>query len=240
MTAPKGDAVTGPRSQARISFHNNSDDVRSLWSLYQEAKSSRAVQRHLGPANKGTYLLIAALWETYCEDVLLETMTELITSIDDAESLPIAIRRAIARDVKEDKHDLSPWQLAGVRWRAVADQRARRLCREWVFNSPKADNVDELFRRTLGIPDVSQCWTTERVPAPRSALDEHLTRRGELAHRSASTTVTKRQVSDFYQLVMDLTQSMDVHLGAFLFTVTGQNPFVLPALTKMSSVREDA
>jgi len=225
MTAPKGDAVTGPRSRARISFHDNSDDVRSLWGLYQAAKNSRAVQRHLGPANKGTYLLIAALWETYCEDVLLEATAELVATVRDADLLPIAIRRAIARELKEDKHDLSPWQLAGSGWRAVADERARRLCREIVFNSPKAGRVDELFRRTLGIADVSQCWTTERVPDPRSALDEHLARRGELAHRAASTTITKRQVSDFYQLVMDLTQSMDAHLGAFLFTVTGHNPF---------------
>jgi hypothetical protein len=225
MTAPRGDAVTGPRSQARISFHDNSDDVRSLWSLYQAAKNIRAVQRHLGPADKGTYLLIAALWETYCEDVLLEAMAELVAGIRDADSLPIAIRRAIARELKDDKHDLSPWQLAGTGWRTVAEERARRLCRELVFNSPKAGNVDELFRRTLGIADVSQCWTAERVPDPRSALDEHLTRRGELAHRAASTTITKRQVSDFYQLVMALTQSMDAHLGAFLFTVTGRNPF---------------
>ena len=228
MTAPKGKAITGPRSQARVAFHDNSDDIRSLWSLYQAAKNSRAVQRHIGPANKGTYLLIAALWETYCEDVLLETTTELVTGISEAESLPAAVRRAIARDLKEDKHEFSPWQLAGDGWREVADRRARRLCREIVFNSPKATNVDELFRRTLGIADVSQCWTTERVVDPRTALREHLERRGELAHRAASTKITRQQVSDFYQLVMDLTQSMDAHLGVFLFTVTGRNPFTPP------------
>lgn len=210
---------------ARVAFHDNSDDVRSLWSLYQAAKNSRAVQRHIGPANKGAYLLIAALWETYCEDVLLETTTELVAGIAEAGSLPAAVRRAIARDIKEDKHEFSPWQLAGDGWRDVADKRARRLCREFVFNSPKATNVDELFRRTLGIADVSQFWTTERVVDPRTALNEHLGRRGKLAHRAASTTITRQQVSDFYQLVMDLTQSMDAHLGAFLFKVTGSNPF---------------
>lgn len=225
MTAPKGNAITGPRSAARVAFHDNSDDIRSLWSLYQAAKNSRAVQRHIGPANKGTYLLIAALWETYCEDVLLETTTELVAGVREPESLPAAVRRAIARDLKEDRHEFSPWQLAGDGWRDVAERRARRLCEEIVFNSPKPDNVDELFRRTLGIANVTQCWTTERVADPRTALKEHLERRGELAHRAASTEITKQQVSGFYQLVRDLTQSMDAHLGAFLFTVTGENPF---------------
>lgn len=139
--------------------------------------------------------------------------------------MPIAIRRAIAKDLKENLHELSLWQLAGEGWRQLARERARRLCSDAVFNSPKAGNVDELFRRTLGISGLSQCWVTDRVPDPRAALDEHLTQRGEIAHRAATTSVSRRQVSDFYQLVMDLAKSMDTHLGAFVFVVTGTDPF---------------
>lgn len=227
MTTPKGAAATGARSCARLAFHDNSDDVRSLWTLHQAAKSSRAVKRHLGPANKGTYLLIASLWETYCEDVLLETTAEMVAGIKHPDSLPVTVRRAIARDLKEDRHELSPWVLAGDGWRSVADARARQLCRQLIFNSPKAGNVDELFRRTLGIERVSDDWFTERVPEPRVALDDHIARRGELAHRAAATTISKRQVSDFYQLVMDLTLAMDKRLGRFLLEATGQNPYNL-------------
>lgn len=227
VTAPKGAALIGPKSRARVALHNNSDDVRSLWSLYQASKSSPAVQRHLGPANKGTYLLIAALWETYCEDVLLETTEELLAGTDDPESLPVAIRRAVARDLKEDRHDLSPWVLADSGWRAVVETRARRLCREVIFHSPKAGNVDDLFRRTLGIENISLGWTTERTDDPRTALNEHLSQRGELAHRAAATTISKRQVSDFYQLVMDLTKAMDRQLGEYLFDTTGKDPFAV-------------
>lgn len=230
MTAPKGAAVTGTRSRARVAFHNNSDDVRSLWTLHQAAKSSRAVQRHIGPANKGSYLLIAALWETYCEDVLLETADELIAASHDPNSLPMAVRRAVAKDLKEDQHDLSPWVLAGDGWRAVVQTRARRLCREVVFHSPKAGNVDELFRRTLGIQNITTSWCSERADDPRLALDAHLAQRGELAHRAAATTITKRQVSDFYQLTKDLTESMDRRLGAFLLEAVGNDPFAARAV----------
>ena len=94
-----------------------------------------------------------------------------------------------------------------------------------VFHSPKAGNVDDLFRRTLGVENISQGWTTERAGDPRAALDEHLSQRGELAHRAAATTVSKRQVSDFYQLVMDLTRAMDQQLGEFLLDTTGNDPF---------------
>jgi len=225
MTAPKSAAVPGRSSRARRAFHDNSDDVRSLWTLHQAAKDSSVLQRHLGPANKGTYLLIAALWETYCEDVVLETMDELLAGTSSADALPVAIRRAIAKDLKEDKHELGPWQLAGEGWRELARERARRLCTDMVFNSPKTANVDELFRKTLGIEGLSQCWVTDRVPSARLALDEHLTQRGEIAHRAATTSVSKRQVSDFYQLVMDLAKSMDTHLGAFVFVATGIDPF---------------
>lgn len=225
MTAPKGGALVGPRSQARVSFHNNSSDVRSLWTLHQAAKTSRAVKRHLGPANKGTYLLVAALWESYCEDVLAETLDELIGATADPHSLPVAIRRAVAKDVRADPHELSPWVLAGTGWREVVKNRARRLCRETVFNSPKAGNVDELFRRTLGIQSITTSWTSVRATDPRSALDEHLVRRGELAHRAARTTIAKRQVSDFYQLTSGLAESMDSTLGNFLLDAVGSDPF---------------
>lgn len=225
MTAPKGTALTGPRSRSRVAFYDSSSDVRSLWALHQAAKGSRAVERHLGPANKGTYLLIAALWETYCEDVLLETAEELIRATEDPQFLPLAIRRAVARDLKDAPHDLSPWLLAGAGWRVVVEARAKRLCRETVFNSPKAGNVDELFRRTLGIQNITDIWSSVRAADPRSALDEHLARRGELAHRAANTTIAKRQVSDFYQLTKDLAECMDRRLGAFLLDAVGTDPF---------------
>lgn len=227
MSAPKAAAVSGPSSRARRAFHDNSDDVRSLFTLHQAAKDSAVVQRHLGPANKGTYLLIAALWETYCEDVVLETMDELLVGTSDPKTLPVAIRRAIAKDLKGDKHELSPWQLAGEGWRQLARDRARRLCTDAVFNSPKTGNVDELFKKTLGITELSKCWTTDRVADARTALDDHLTQRGNIAHRAATTSVTKRQVSDFYQLVMDLTKSMDTYLGVFVLDATGADPFAV-------------
>ena len=65
------------------------------------------------------------------------------------------------------------------------------------------------------------------VADARAALDDHLTQRGDIAHRAATTSVTKRQVSDFYQLVTDLTKSMDAYLGVFVLDATGTDPFVV-------------
>ena len=179
----------------------------------------------MAPANKGTYLLIAALWETYCEDVLAETAALLIAGISDPKQLPVAIQRAVAKDIKEDKHELSPWDLADDGWRSIVQRRAARLFREVAFNSPKSTNVDDLFRRTLGIGSISKEWSTDRAENPASQLDFHLHRRGELAHRAASVAITKQQVSDFYQLTTALTRSTDLTLGRFLQTATGHDPY---------------
>ena len=72
----------------------------TTWTLHEAAKSSRAVKRPLGPANKCTHLLVAALWETYCEDVVLEATIEMVTGVEDPDALPAATRRAMARDLK--------------------------------------------------------------------------------------------------------------------------------------------
>ena len=222
---PKASAVSGPRSQSRLAFHDNSGDVRSLGTIHNAAKSNPALKRHLGPANKGTYLLVAALWETYCEDVLVETMTNLLAAARDPSVLPVAVRRAIARELRVDKNELSPWRLAGDGWKSFVDQRTRGLCVERAFNSPKAAKVDELFSRGLGIPDISAGWSSDRVTDPRLALDEHLARRGELAHSAASTSITKKQVSSFYQLTRDITESMDCVLGSFLMETIQHDPY---------------
>lgn len=230
VSAPRAKAVKGPRSSARLAFFENSDSVRSLWAIHQGAKEwAPAQRRHLGVANQGVYLLVAALWETYCEDLLFESVGHLVHGARGPEQLPLRLRRNIAAELREDRHDLAAWRLAGDGWRSEALEGARRLRETLVFHSPKASQVDSLFDRHLGMHRLSEAWPSHRDEPAAKALDAHLFRRGALAHRAGEVSVTKAEVSDFYQLTSSLTAPTDLAVGQHLASHTGKDPYAQSA-----------
>lgn len=238
MSAPGPKAVKGPRSAARLAFFSNSDAVRSLWALHQEAKTwTEARRRHLGVANQGVYLLVAALWETYCEDLLFESLDHLVDGATCPDSLPSRLRRRIAAELREDQHELAAWRLAGEGWRDEARARAERLRHDLAFHSPKAAALDALFDKHLGMPSVSAAWVDHRGEPARQRLDEHLVCRGALAHRAAGTAITKAEVSDFYELASALTVAMDTAVGEHLANHVGSNPYAERAAAEVVAQR---
>jgi hypothetical protein len=226
MSAPKAAAVRGPRSLARLAFYDNSNDVRSLYALHQAAKSwTGSDRRHLGVANKGVFLLVAALWETYCEDLLFESVSNLVQLAGHPSTLPPRLQRQIALDVKRDQHELSPWLLAGDGWRRLAVMGVNGLRDGLTFNTPKAHNIDGLFERHLGLASVTSTWGPYGDADPRDVLDDYMTRRGELAHRAVDMVVQKSDVSKFFQLASWLTTRMDEVIGEHLMAHVGVNPY---------------
>ncbi|MBK9773701.1 MAG: hypothetical protein IPP57_23280 [Candidatus Obscuribacter sp.] len=66
--------------------------------------------------NKASVVMICAAWEAFCEDLITEAVGLLTTHCVDYNHLPLLLKKSVARAVKEDKHDLSPWDLAGIGW----------------------------------------------------------------------------------------------------------------------------
>jgi hypothetical protein len=78
------------------------------------------------------------------------------------------------------------------------EERNRKL------NTPKTENIDELFHRALGIHQISSSWHWRKtsVESARRKLDGFVTLRGNIAHRGvAANTVYKVTVTDYYDLI---------------------------------------
>jgi hypothetical protein len=110
------------------------------------------------------------------------------------------------------------WKLADDGWRDVlrsrlADfqhERNRRL------NTPKSDQIDEMFARAAGINNVSARWYWNNMPAQREKekLDAYVSLRGEVAHRGrAARTIPKAQVVDYYSHVKHLVGNTDPYVN---------------------------
>jgi HEPN superfamily RiboL-PSP-like protein len=209
-------------TKARRKFEQNAEDVAALLAIHTFMGGERPGRRNrnLEALNKAGIVLVSAIWEAYCEDLAEEALGHLIKHTKTPDALPKALRQIVAREVKADKNDLSPWTLAGDGWKALLTKRTADLReqRNRALNTPKADNIDGLLAETIGIPGASSSWHWNKmlVATARTKLDEYLTLRGDIAHRGAAAkTVRKSQVEDFVGHVFRLVEKTDAAVNEF-------------------------
>lgn len=180
---------------------------------------------------------ISAYWEAYCEDIASEGLTHLVEHVASIDDLPITLRRDVAADLKNDKHELAIWALAGDGWRAALRRRLDRYTakRNWSFSSPKPAQIDELFDQALGIAKISEKWTwdapkSKRINEPptmtpaqaREMLTMYIELRGEIAHRgNAKQPVTVGEVAKFYEFINRLVAKTGGEVNTVVKKATG-------------------
>jgi hypothetical protein len=215
-------------SHAWKAFRENTEDIERLLKLHEQEGGVLPGRRFgLEVLNKSAIVLLTSFWEAYCEDVAAEALKHIIKKSPTAGALPAELRRLVAKELKSDAHELRIWDLAGDGWRDTVRNgfEALREARNRKLNTPKAQNIDGLFFSALGIKDISSSWhwpkkmTVERA---RQKLDRFVTLRGEIAHRgSASRSVTKAQVVDYYEFIKKIGSRTGGKVNTHVNSVTG-------------------
>jgi len=93
------------------------------------------------------------------------------------------------------------------------------------LNTPKAEQIDELFRSAIGIPKLSSYWRWDRmtIARAREKLDEFVTLRGAIAHRGqASQSVRKSQVEDSLKHIRRLVARTGGRVNLTVTKATGK------------------
>lgn len=216
-------------SKARKRYGDNALDVERLLKLHAESGgTSPGRRRGLEVLNKSAIILITSFWEAYCEDIAAEGLEHIVKHGASSDSLPIAIRQSIAKDLKADPNELSVWSLCGEGWKQVLKDRLERLQeqRNKRLNTPRTQNIDDLFLLALGLSSISSSWRWARkmtVTRARKKLDKYVTLRGEIAHRGASAkSVTKAQVEDYFDFIKRLVTKTDSTVNLHARKVTGK------------------
>ena len=144
-------------SQARKRFDENAVDIQRLLELHQEKGGILPGRRRgLEVLNKAAIILITSFWEAYCEDIAAEGLEHLVKH-GRADALPTPIKQMIAKELKADPNELSIWALCGEGWKEILKNRLKNLQeqRNRRLNTPKTQNVDELFEKVLGVISAS-------------------------------------------------------------------------------------
>jgi len=190
-------------SQARRAFDRNVADVERLLEIHADVGGDAQGRRFgLEVLNKSAIVLITAFWEAYCEDLAAEALVHLVGHVSSGSLLPKELKKKIAADIKAEPNDIAMWELADSGWKAHVKARLATLMaeRNRRLNTPKSDQIDDLFATAIGLSGVSTAWRWKKmsIAQARTKLDRFVGLRGAIAHRGAAASgVKKVQVTDY-------------------------------------------
>lgn len=172
-------------SKAKESFDQNKSDIQTLWGIHQKVAGGGQGRKttDVEVLNRAAVVFITACWESYVEDVASEGFDVLLASVSSADKIPNKIRARVSDPFKEEKNSLKFWGFADGGWRGLMQSYKTDLVSS--LNTPKTENVNDLFRKLLNLSKISSAWKWQRMSSERAAtrLDDFITIRGEIAHR---------------------------------------------------------
>jgi RiboL-PSP-HEPN len=216
-------------SKARKALDANMADIDRLLEIHKNVGGGLKGRRYgLEVVNKSAIVLICAFWEAYCEDLAAEALEHIVTHAKSADSLPTELRKAILKSLSAEKDELAAWKICGDGWRQAARDRfaALKEARDRKLNTPKSEQIDQLFLDAIGLKTMSQHWRWSKrltVAGARTKLDKFVTLRGSIAHRGSATgSVTKAQVTDFKEFTSNLASRSGGAVNRFVQNAVGK------------------
>src|SRR5690606_14126079 len=138
-------------------------------------------KKGLGHITRSGVVMLCACWELYAESLLVEGLRHLSAKCESPDQLPLVVQKALAKHVREAKHELRPLALANSGWRDVLISQAQQECA--ALNTPKAGPLDSLFQKYLGLPKLSDSWG-----CGAKTLNAFVGVRGDIAHRGRAAS----------------------------------------------------
>lgn len=139
-------------SNARTAFDENLKDIEILMELHKQEGGISPDRRYgLEVLNKSAIVLITSYWEAYCEDIAAEAMEHIVKYSKNADALPKALKKKIAKELKNNKNELAIWEIADGKWKNYLQSRLAMLQEERnrKLNTPKPDYIDQLFESVV-------------------------------------------------------------------------------------------
>jgi hypothetical protein len=215
-------------SQALSALVSNQSDLERLWEIHEaESGGGRGrPRRDVDVINRAAMVLIASVWEAFCEDLLLEAASAMARDCPTYEQLPSTLQGRIGREMAAAKDDRAPWRLAGDGWRTVVVEHGARQIE--ALNTPKTKQVKQLFEQGLGLADITArwCWAGASKQWVAKRLDHCISVRGQIAHRVRDIVpVRKQHTQTFFAHVERLAELSDGAAATHVHDVTGIQPW---------------
>lgn len=169
-------------SIAKDVFLENKRDIDTLWEIHTSYAGSGVGKKDpkVEVLNRAAIIFITACWETYIEDIAKESFEFLIANCGEPMNIPPKVRNYATKKFFDQQDSSKVWDLAGNGWQAVLQTHQTDTLERWLgnFNTPKTDQVNNLFKELLGITKISDCWYWQKMNYIQSTekLDAFITK----------------------------------------------------------------
>lgn len=176
--------------------------------------------------HKSCIVLLVACWESFVEDLATEALEFLIANAADHTVFSVEVLERIASKYQGKK----AWDLAGTGWKGALKGNLKEVLAKTTgaLNTPKTEQVNILFAKTIGLNDISKQWHWKgrSIVVNEKALDNLVTLRGGIAHRvQATKSVSKRSAMDAGYFIGRLSVKCHNCVGSHLLNLTGKKPW---------------
>jgi hypothetical protein len=200
------------------------DNVKEVRLLRKYRKAPNAKDKEV--LYKSCIVLLVACWESFVEDLVTHALEHMVEKCADPSCFPPTVLERVSSSYNGPK----VWALAGDGWRhALRDNLKSVLGKtSGIFNTPKCDPVNDLFKKVIGLENISHTWTWDGKEHKDIAteLDELITLRGSIAHRvKADSTVGLEHVTAAEKLILYLAVRSHNQTLEHLKKITGVAPW---------------
>ena len=216
---------------ALVQLIANTKEVDRLLEIHVEVSGSGSGRPSgVEVLNKSAIVLLVACWESYVEDVATRSFDFVLKKARSHDDIPTKVLTGATKDLRESDNHKRIWELAGEGWKAVLQSHRERVLERFVrpFHSPKAQNIDLLFRDLLGVATISNSWSWPGMSAARSVkkLDQLIALRGEIAHKvKTSEPVRKSVAAGYVEFVFRLSAELSNSVGQYLTEQVSAEPW---------------
>lgn len=204
-------------SNAFGEYLDNLRDVHRLVLLHASLNGSGRGRRGLGHLTRGGILLLCAAWERYTESVIVESATYLQQHLPNRVSMPVNVAQKILNHANSNNNAWTATQANGPTWGVIYLDYIRRQTD--ALNTPKYENLKNLFHNCIGVPDVATLWSS-----PSQEITDFVALRGEVAHRgSSSTYVTIATLKVLEPSIKTFATETDNEVARHLKALSGAN-----------------
>ncbi|HCE2343365.1 TPA: HEPN domain-containing protein [Vibrio parahaemolyticus] len=202
-------------SQAYRKFIHNTVDVDRLISSHEtlSPNGNGRGRRGLGHITRSGVMMLCASWEVYVEDVLIECAKYISNDCFHPHELPKAVKKNLAKKIREHKNELKALELGGNGWRDVFIQYCQNESR--LVNSPKTTILEPLYEKYIGLENLSSYWT-----CGGQYITDFVSVRGGIAHNGRSSGyITVRELEQYNDTIKFTAKEMDNQLCDYAFNL---------------------
>ncbi|WP_442601828.1 HEPN domain-containing protein [Paenibacillus sp. KN14-4R] len=204
-------------SKSYKAYRNNSQNVTRLIDNYRQLKTGKG-RTALDHLTRSGIILLASSWEVYIEDVLNECVTYYIQKCGSASKLPDEVKKTISKEIKTDKNELSPFELVEDSWKEYYSKIT--LQKTKLMNTPKKDNINNLFKNYLGVDELSSHWTNKTI------VNKFVSYRGDIVHKVKADSYVRVETLEFYlKEIEEIIKETDLYLKRYLTSKVGSSPW---------------